>query len=375
VTRVNSCILFKKNMDPLIRTVTINLGPRSYPVYIGENLLDETGQLCRRSSLDGHAALVTDTNVGSLYGERVSKALADSGFKVSIHLVNAGELAKSFEVLATLCEDFARHGINRRSFVVALGGGVVGDLAGFAASVYYRGVPVIQIPTTIMAQVDSSIGGKTGINLSAGKNLVGAFHQPLAVLADTNTLRTLGQREWNEGFAEVIKYGVIREKQLLSDLRNGALSLPALVQQCVEIKGVFVAGDERETTGGRALLNSGHTLGHAIETVAGYGTLLHGEAVALGMMAAAHVSAKRAGLPEEDVKEIEAAIKLYDLPTRLPKALALNKILERVFADKKFIDGKIRFVVTPKLGSAVLADNITIQDLESGLQAIETSRT
>ena len=362
-------------MDPLIRTVTINLGPRSYPVYIGENLLDETGQLCRRSCLDGHAALVTDTNVGSLYGERVSKALADSGFKVSIHLVNAGELAKSFEVLATLCEDFARHGINRRSFVVALGGGVVGDLAGFAASVYYRGVPVIQIPTTIMAQVDSSIGGKTGINLSAGKNLVGAFHQPLAVLADTNTLRTLGQREWNEGFAEVIKYGVIREKQLLSDLRNGALSLPDLVQQCVEIKGLFVAGDERETNGGRALLNFGHTLGHAIETVAGYGTLLHGEAVALGMMAAAHVSAKRAGLPEEDVKEIEAAIKLYDLPTRLPKALALNKILERVFADKKFIDGKIRFVVTPKLGSAVLADNITIQDLESGLQAIETSRT
>jgi 3-dehydroquinate synthase len=136
-----------------------------------------------------------------------------------------------------------------------------------------------------------------------------------------------------------------------------------------------VAGDERETNGGRALLNFGHTLGHAIETVAGYGTLLHGEAVALGMMAAAHVSAKRAGLPEEDVKEIEAAIKLYDLPTRLPKALALNKILERVFADKKFIDGKIRFVVTPKLGSAVLADNITIQDLESGLQALETSRT
>jgi 3-dehydroquinate synthase len=301
--------------------------------------------------------------------------LADSGLKVSIHLINAGELSKSFPVVETLCEDFARHGIDRQSFVVALGGGVVGDLAGFAASIYYRGVPVIQIPTTVMAQVDSSIGGKTGINLSAGKNLVGAFHQPLAVLADTTTLGTLGKREWNEGFAEVIKYGVIREKGLLSELRKGTLSLPALVQQCVEIKGLFVAGDERETTGGRALLNFGHTLGHAIETVAGYGTFLHGEAVALGMVAAAHVSAKRAGLPEEDIKEIEAAIKLYDLPTRLPKALPLNKILERVFADKKFIDGKIRFVVTPKLGSAFLSDNITIRDLESGLQAIETSQT
>ena len=362
-------------MDPLIRTVTINLGPRSYPVYIGENLLGEAGQLCRRCSLDGRAALVTDTKVAALYGERVAKTLADSGFKVSIHLIDPGELSKSFPVVETLCEDFARHGIDRQSFVVALGGGVVGDLAGFAASIYYRGVPVIQIPTTVMAQVDSSIGGKTGINLSAGKNLVGAFHQPLAVLADTSTLGTLGKREWNEGFAEVIKYGVIREKGLLSELRKDTLSLPALVQQCVEIKGLFVAGDERETTGGRALLNFGHTLGHAIETVAGYGTFLHGEAVALGMVAAAHVSAKRAGLAEEDIKEIEAAIKFYDLPTRLPKALPLNKILERVFADKKFIDGKIRFVVTSKLGSAFLSDNITIRDLESGLQAIETSQT
>jgi len=361
-------------MNPLIRTVTIDLGPRSYPVYIGENLLDQAGQLCRRSSLEGHAALVTDTKVGALYAERVVKALTDSGFKVSTHLVKAGEVSKSFPVVETLCEDFARHGIDRRSFVVALGGGVVGDLAGFAASIYYRGVPVIQIPTTIMAQVDSSVGGKTGINLSAGKNLVGAFHQPLAVLADTTTLATLGKREWNEGFAEVIKYGVIREKQLLSDLRRGSLSLPALVRQCVEIKGLFVAGDEREITGSRALLNFGHTLGHAIETVAGYGTFLHGEAVALGMIAAAHVSANRAGLSEEEVKEIEVAIKHYDLPTRLPKALPRSKILERVFADKKFVDGKIRFVVTSKLGSAFLADNITIQDLESGLQAIETSQ-
>jgi 3-dehydroquinate synthase len=362
-------------MDPLTRTVTINLGPRSYPVYIGDNLLDEAGRLCREASLNGHAALVTDTNVGALYGQQVSDALRDSGFKVSLHRVNAGEPSKSFELTATLCEDFARHGVNRQSFVVALGGGVIGDLAGFAAAIYCRGVPVIQIPTTIMAQVDSSIGGKTGINLSAGKNLVGAFHQPLAVLADTNTLKTLGRREWNEGFAEVIKYGVIREKSLLSALRNGAPSLPDLVRRCVEIKGSFVAEDERETTGNRALLNFGHTLGHAIEAVAGYGMFLHGEAIALGMIAAAHVSAKRAGLAEEDVKEIKATIERFDLPTQLPHELSRSKILEKAFADKKFIDGNIRFVVAPKLGSAFLADNVTIQDLESGLRAIEPPQT
>jgi 3-dehydroquinate synthase len=361
--------------DLQVHTVTINLSPRSYPVYIGENLLDEAGRLCRKASLNGHAALVTDAKVGPLYSKQVLKALTNSGFKASVHLVNSGELSKSFEVVATLCEDFARHGVDRQSFVVALGGGMVGDLAGFAAAIYNRGVPVIQIPTTIMAQVDSSIGGKTGINLSAGKNLVGAFHQPLAVLADTNTLRTLGRREWNEGFAEVIKYGVIREKRLLSELRNVAQSLPDLVRRCVEIKGSFIAGDEREITGSRALLNFGHTLGHAIEAVAGYGTFLHGEAVALGMIAAAYVSAKRSGLPEEDIKEIETAIKLFDLPTQLPGELSRSKILERVFADKKFIDGKIRFVVTPKLGCAWLADNVTIEDLESGLQAIAPPKT
>ena len=215
----------------------------------------------------------------------------DEGFKVSTHLINPGETSKSFDAAAALCEDFARLGIDRQSFVVALGGGVVGDLAGFVAAIYYRGVPVIQIPTTIMAQVDSSVGGKTGINLSAGKNLVGAFHQPFAVLADTTTLATLGRREWNEGFAEVIKYGVIREKRLLAELRDGTWELSDLVRRCVEIKASFVEEDERETTGSRALLNFGHTLGHAIEAVAGYGTLLHGEAVALGMVAAAHISA------------------------------------------------------------------------------------
>jgi 3-dehydroquinate synthase len=362
-------------MDPLIRTVTIKLGPRSYPVHIGENLLDEAGRICRGILLKGRAAIVSDRKVGALYGERVSKALADEGFKVSNHLVNPGELSKSFEVAAALCEDFARHGVDRQSFVVALGGGVIGDLAGFAAAIYYRGIPVVQIPTTVMAQVDSSVGGKTGINLSGGKNLVGAFHQPVAVLTDTTTLATLGRREWNEGFAEVIKYGVIREKRLLGELRDGTWNLSDLVQRCVQIKASFVEEDEKETTGNRALLNFGHTLGHAIEAAAGYGKLLHGEAVALGMVAAAHVSAERAGLRKEDVEELLSVIRRLDLPIKMPDRLSRNQILEKVFADKKFVNGKIRFVVTPSLGNALLAENITVEDLETGLRAIDPSQT
>lgn len=362
-------------MDPLIRIVTIKLGSRSYPIHIGEGLMDETGRICRGALLKTRAAIVSDTKVADLYGDRVSDALANEGFKVSKHLLNPGELSKSFEVAAKLCEDFACHGVDRHSFVVALGGGVVGDLAGFVAAVYYRGIPVVQIPTTIMAQVDSSVGGKTGINLSAGKNLVGAFHQPVAVLADTAALKTLGRREWNEGFAEVIKYGVIREKGILAELQAPNLNISDLVRRCVEIKGSFVEEDEMETIGSRALLNFGHTLGHAIEAVAGYGALLHGEAVALGMVAAAHVSAKRAGLRKEEIDELVAALRRFDLPTELPAQLSRSQILEKVFADKKFVDGRIRFVVTPGLGSAVLVETITTEDLETGLRAIEPLRS
>jgi 3-dehydroquinate synthase len=361
-------------MDTLIRVVTIKLGPRSYPVHIGENLLDETGRICRSALLKGRAAIVSDRKVANLYSKRVSDALTNEGFKVSTHLVEPGETSKSFEVAASLCEDFARQGVDRKSFVVALGGGVVGDLAGFTAAIYNRGIPFVQIPTTIMAQVDSSVGGKTGINLRAGKNLVGAFYQPVAVLADTTTLTTLGRREWNEGFAEVIKYGVIREKGLLTELRDATWNLPDLIRRCVEIKASFVEGDERETSGSRALLNFGHTLGHAIEAVAGYGTLLHGEAVALGMVAAAQISAERAGLQKPEIEELEGLIRRFDLPIKLPESLSRGQIMEKVFADKKFVNGKIRFVVTPKLGSAFLAENITVEDLESGLKAIDPSQ-
>jgi 3-dehydroquinate synthase len=361
-------------MDPLIHAVSVRLGQQSHPVYIGENLIRQVGRICRERGLTGRAAIVTDRKVGELYCQTVSTALADEGFKISSHLVEPGESSKSFETAATICEDLARHGINRQSFVVALGGGVIGDLAGFVAAIYNRGIPVVQIPTTVMAQVDSSVGGKTAINLSAGKNLVGAFHQPVAVLADTGTLHTLGEREWNEGFAEVIKYGVIRERDLLSELRHGVLNLPDLVRRCVKIKTSFVEADEKEVSGHRALLNFGHTLGHGIEAAAGYGTLLHGEAVALGMIAAAHLSVRCAGFPENEISELVKAIEHFNLPTTLPQQLSRAEILKKALMDKKFTDGKIRFVVASRLGSAFVSSEVTFEDLEFGLRAIEASQ-
>jgi 3-dehydroquinate synthase len=260
---------------------------------------------------------------------------------------------------------------DRRTIMFALGGGVVGDVAGFAAASYMRGIPFVQIPTTLLAQVDSSVGGKTAINHPMGKNMIGAFYQPLRVIADLDTLDTLPDRELSAGLAEVIKYGIIYEADLLAQLRGGIASLPDLVRRCVEIKASFVSADERETAGLRALLNFGHTLGHAIETVAGYGTLLHGETVALGILSAAQISQSRVGLPEVAVEEIRETIQHFELPMRLPSGMSQDQIIETMFSDKKFVNGHIRFVVSPCLGSATLVDNITVDDLKLALTILE----
>jgi len=353
------------------RTVSVDLKACPYKVHIGEGLLARVGEIARATSLSGRAAILTDRLVGKLYSEPLRRSLEQAGFVVSSHVVESGESSKSLGVAERVCEALAQSGINRQSFIVALGGGVIGDLAGFVAAIYYRGIPVIHVPTTVMAQVDSSVGGKTAVNLRAGKNLVGAFHQPRVVIADTDTLATLGRRERNEGFAEVIKYGVIRDPALLSQLEHEIASIPDLIGRCVEIKASYVVEDEFETTGSRALLNFGHTLGHAIEAVAGYGRVLHGEAVALGMIAALDVSVRRAGLSPEEAERVKAVIRQYELPDRLPDHLSRAAILSTVFTDKKFVDGSIRFVVSPRLGEAVLADNIVQADLESALDSIQ----
>jgi 3-dehydroquinate synthase len=257
-------------------------------------------------------------------------------------------------------------GLDRSSLLVALGGGVVGDLAGFAAAVYYRGIPYIQIPTTIVSQVDSSVGGKTGVNAEGGKNLIGSFHQPRLVIADTDTLRSLPEREFNEGFAEVIKHAAIRDPSMLDALDD----LPALIARNVAIKAAIVAEDEFETKDLRALLNFGHTIGHGIEAAAGYGKFLHGEAISLGLLAACRLSVEKSGLPEEDAARISSSLGIYKLPLRLEASIETDAIFSSLKKDKKFAAGSIRFVLLRKLGDAFVSDAVTEADIRRAIEGL-----
>jgi 3-dehydroquinate synthase len=358
------------------RSVQVLLGNRRYWVEIGPGLLGTVGSKLRRLGLEGAVAVITDENVRGIYGESVLNSVVEAGFRALTYPVRPGEQAKSLPEVQQLAESMARDGMDRSSIVIALGGGVIGDLAGFLAAIYYRGIPLVQLPTSIMAQVDSAVGGKTAVNLQAGKNLVGAFYQPRLVLADTLTLRSLGRREWNEGFAEIIKYGVIRSPALLSTLEDDEpldLGIEGIVEACVQIKADIVAEDEFETSGRRALLNFGHTLGHAIEAAAGYGTLYHGEAISLGMCAAAYISRKRAGLSAEEVTRLEVLLEKFSLPTQLPPDLSPDQIIERTFADKKFVQGQIRFVLASRLGHAFVSDEVTREDLVEAVAYLQSS--
>jgi 3-dehydroquinate synthase len=266
----------------------------------------------------------------------------------------------------------AAAGLDRGSFVVALGGGVVGDLAGFVAATYQRGIPFVQIPTTIVAQVDSSVGGKTGVNLRAGKNLAGSFHQPRLVLADTGTLSTLPDREYREGFAEVIKHAAIRDASMLDELDPATPreSLAPLIARNIAIKAAVVAEDEKELSGARALLNFGHTIGHAVETVAGYGEFLHGEAISIGLAAALAVSERKCGLSEDDARRVREKLSAFGLPLTMPENLGTDALMAAAAKDKKFSNGKIHFVVVPRLGCAELTSDVTEEDLREAIDSI-----
>ncbi|MBV9999881.1 MAG: 3-dehydroquinate synthase [Verrucomicrobia bacterium] len=356
------------------RSVQVLLGNRRYWVEIGPDLLGTAGLKLHRLGLHGTVAVITDDNVRDLYGQTVLDSLGAAGFRARIYSVQAGEQSKSLAEVERLAESMARDAMDRSSIVVALGGGVIGDLAGFLAAIYYRGVALVQLPTSIMAQVDSAVGGKTAVNLQAGKNLVGAFYQPRLVMADTLTLRSLGRREWNEGFAEIIKYGVIRSPSLFSTLEADAdLDVDGVVEACVQIKADIVAEDELETSGRRALLNFGHTLGHAIEAAAGYGALYHGEAISLGMCAAACISRKRAGLSAAEVTRLEVLLEKFSLPTQLPPELSPDQIVERTFTDKKFVRGQIRFVLASRIGHAFVSDEVTRDDLVEAIAYLQSS--
>lgn len=347
--------------------VPVPLQRSPYDVHVGPGLLDQAGSLAAGVVKPGRCVLVSDSNVAPLYAGRVSEALLGAGFGVSTLVVPAGEKSKSMEEASSLCEGMISAGLDRSSTLFALGGGVVGDLAGFVAAIYYRGIPCIQIPTTIVSQVDSSVGGKTGVNAVGGKNLIGAFHQPRMVIADTDTLASLPAREFNEGFAEIIKHAAIRDFAMLDALDD----LPALIARNVAIKAGIVGEDEFETKGLRALLNFGHTIGHGIENAAGYGRYLHGEAISLGLVAACRLSVKKAGLDSAVCERIFSALARYGLPMTLPADITTGDILSAMRKDKKFHAGAVRFVLLKCPGEAFVAKDVTEEDI---VREIETLR-
>ncbi|MCS6771465.1 MAG: 3-dehydroquinate synthase [Kiritimatiellae bacterium] len=336
--------------------VMVDLGPRSYPIRIGRNALEDLPALCRERIRADRMLLVSDDTVDALYGDRVVSLLESAGFRVARVRVPPGEETKSIHWFGRLCEAAAEARLDRHSAVVALGGGVIGDLAGFVAASYARGVKLVQVPTTLLAMVDSAVGGKTGVNLPQGKNLVGAFHQPSLVVADLELLRTLPARELTAGLAEVVKYGVIRDadffaylEQHMESIRAGDLEiLERVVARSCEIKAAVVGADERES-GERAILNFGHTVGHALEQATGYSALLHGEAVAIGMDFAARLSVRLTHLPAADAGRIRALLRRAGLPTE-PPDIPWVDIRRAISVDKKGAGGVPKFVLAEAIG-------------------------
>lgn len=337
--------------------VRVELGGRGYDIHIGPGLLDRLGQLL--AALAPTAILiVTDRQVESLYAQRALRTLAPLA-PVQVCVLDGGEPAKDLASTARVLEALVAARADRKSLVVALGGGVIGDIAGFAAAIYMRGIAYVQVPTTLLAQVDSAVGGKTGVNLPAGKNLVGAFHQPRAVIADTDTLRTLPARELSAGLAEVLKHGLLADAEYFARVETDlprlracdADALACAIARSCEIKAGVVARDERES-GERALLNLGHTFGHAIETLTGYGRWLHGEAVGCGLCLAADLSRRLGLIGAADVRRVESAVAAAGLPTRI-EGLSSAAAIDAMRGDKKAEAGQIRFVVLERIGRAV----------------------
>lgn len=344
-----------------MQTLTVELGERSYPIHIGLGLLNKP-ELILPHLQRKQVAIVTNTTVAPLYLEKLAQPLRSAGVSVIEIVLPDGEAYKNSETLNLIYDALLQNRCERRATLIALGGGVIGDLTGYAAATYLRGVPFIQIPTTLLSQVDSSVGGKTGINHPLGKNMIGAFYQPQLVLADIATLQTLPPRELSAGLAEVIKYGLIRDIDFFEWLERNMPSLLSLnpdvmsyaIYRSCQNKAEVVAADERES-GERALLNLGHTFGHAIENAMGYGNWLHGEAVAAGTMLAAELSQRMGWLNGDDVARIESLFRAANLPTEAP-ALGTERYLDLMGLDKKVQDGNLRFVLQQGIGKSVLTN-------------------
>lgn len=352
----------------------VPLGERSYPIWVGSGILREASAHLLALN-PSQVAVISHPRLAEWYGQPLCQSLTQAGVLTYLLTVPPGERSKRWEVAGRLLRQMAQQALDRRCVVVALGGGVIGDLAGFVASCYLRGVRYVQIPTTLLAQVDSSVGGKTGVNLPEGKNLVGAFHQPVLVLIDTDTLRTLPLRHFRAGLAEVLKYGIIADEglwQLLRDeaatLRQGhSVYLARIVYRCCEIKAGIVAEDETEQ-GVRAILNFGHTLGHALEAVSGYGRLLHGEAVSLGMVFAAVLGELQGVTPGGTAEQIASALRALGLPVALPWDVEAEHLLAVMARDKKAREGNLRFVFIERIGRACLPVVVPEEAVRRALQ-------
>ncbi|GAB0110862.1 3-dehydroquinate synthase [Pseudoalteromonas distincta] len=343
--------------------LTVNLDERSYPIYIGQSALQDNGRLVRHIG-DCRPIIITNDTIAPLYLQRVLDSLA--ALNPLSFIIPDGEQYKSLEWFEKISAFLLQNNCGRDTCLIALGGGVIGDLTGFVAACYQRGVPFIQIPTTVLSQVDSSVGGKTAVNHPLGKNMIGAFYQPQAVFIDTQTLRTLPAREFAAGMAEVIKYGLIYDTELFAYLERNVANLQQLdetclqhiIFRCCEIKALIVAQDEKEH-GLRALLNLGHTFAHAIEAEMGYGVWLHGEAVATGMVLAAKLSKTRQDLNADEVERIIKLLELYNLPTAVPKQMTSEQFLTHMRKDKKNKKGTIRFILPTQFGQCALVDDVS----------------
>ncbi len=354
--------------------VTIGLGERSYPIHIRPDLLAEIGRDLQENKFAGRYGVISDDRVSGLYGEPLLESLIKAGVQAELITFPSGEKSKNLQTIATLASELIQRGFDRSDGLIALGGGVTGDITGFLASIYMRGISFVQVPTTLLAQVDSSVGGKTGVDIPEGKNLVGTFYQPRAVYIDTDVLHTLPRDELRNGLAEAIKYGVIHDSEFFAfldssrdtifDLNQDVIT--TLIGRCCEIKAWVVERDEREG-GMRRILNYGHTIGHAVEAASNF-RIMHGMAVGIGMCAAADLAVKTGCLSRQDADRIRTMVRNYGLPDSVPADLDREAIKRYLLADKKTVSGRVFYVLPETIGKVLITDQVSSEDVDSVLR-------
>jgi 3-dehydroquinate synthase len=370
----------------LARAGELARNPHLIPLPVGEENATPARSAKRQVRADAlsflqitgnHCAIIADQTSARLFGDRVYESFASQNFSPRLITIPPGDKSKSLGQVEKICDEMISKGLDRSSFVVGLGGGVIGDISGFVAAIFQRGIPHIQIPTTLLAMVDSSIGGKTGVNLAAGKNLVGSIHHQALTICDVDTLESLPPQEFRQGYAEIIKHAIIRDAKMFDDLSSRPLEtfgrrddrFAELIRRNIAIKAQIVSKDPRETSAERSLLNFGHTVGHGIERASDF-KIPHGDCVSIGMVAACGISMKRAGLSSAERDAVVSLLKKFELPTRLPAEVDREKICTALAHDKKFLGGNIRFVVTPRIGEAHVSNDVTMEDIRAAIAAL-----